>query len=111
MRNFKIAPRESKKLRYNSFSEFLSVMSGGQLLNSDFVLCRSLWVLGIYKIVQVHFMEANAENVNLKLVQARQPNLEYYVEHFQGQFLILTNADDNLNNCVMVADPKSPSKK
>lgn len=61
--------------------------------------------------MQVYFIVGKDTEATPHLVQARIQGLEYYIEHFQNQFLVLTNAGGNINNCVMLTDPANASQR
>lgn len=60
---------------------------------------------------QIFLMDAADPEGKLFLVQKGQQGLEYYVEHHDGSLLILTNVNGAMNNCLMTAPVKSPSKR
>lgn len=53
---------------------------------------------------EVHFLNANNQNDELKLIQKRIKNLEYSVEHHQEDFYIITN-DKKSTNFKLVKTP------
>ncbi len=40
---------------------------------------------------EIHFLKADNPRGNFKIMQPREPDFEYSIEHYQGRFLIMTN--------------------
>ena len=45
------------------------------------------------------------------LVQAREPDVQYFLEHHGGRFYIMTNALDGGEMCIAVAEPSELPKR
>lgn len=61
--------------------------------------------------LQVHILDAGRPESPARLIHAREEGLEYFVEHREGQLLIMTNAGGALNNCLMTAPCDRPAKR
>lgn len=59
----------------------------------------------------MHLVDTRTGDGRLQLVQGRQPGLEYFVEHFGGMLIILSNADGAVDNCLAAAPAHSPQKR
>jgi oligopeptidase B len=57
---------------------------------------------------EVRFIDANSPNETFKVVQVRQPQLEYSISHYLDQFYIMTNKDDAFNFKVMTTGIETP---
>lgn len=64
---------------------------------------------GSHTTTEVHYVEADKPTENFKMMHARQPDLEYSVEHCRDKFYIMTN--DNAKNFKIVeVSVENPSK-
>ncbi|MBX2845243.1 MAG: S9 family peptidase [Saprospiraceae bacterium] len=59
---------------------------------------------------EVHFLDAHQPKGEFQVVQPRIRGLEYDVEHYKGQFYIITNADEATNFKLVKTAVSSPSK-
>ncbi|MFX0125415.1 MAG: S9 family peptidase [Candidatus Hodarchaeota archaeon] len=59
---------------------------------------------------EVHFLPTGKYEVKFKVIHPRQPNMEYYVEHQNGNFIIRTN-DEALNFKLMETSVSNPKKE
>ena len=59
---------------------------------------------------EYRYLNANAPNEALKLIQPREKNLEYYVDHYANHFYIRTN-NDNAKNFKIVETPINATVK
>jgi oligopeptidase B len=66
--------------------------------------------LGSYTSDEVHFLDANRPRSAWKLVQRRQADLEYSVEHHGNNFIILTNDDGATNFKIVNARVDAPTR-
>ncbi len=59
---------------------------------------------------EYQFIKANEPDSEFTLIQPRERNLEYSVEHFENDFYIITNKDGATNFKVMKTSTEKPSK-
>ena len=59
---------------------------------------------------EVHFLDANADGGDFTLIEPRQTGVRYYIEHRDGRFYIITNADDAPNYKMMTAPVSDPAR-
>ena len=57
---------------------------------------------------EVQFLNADQPEDAFKIVQKRQPNMEYSISHYQDKFYIMTNKDGATNFKVMTTDINTP---
>ncbi|MCB0377941.1 MAG: S9 family peptidase [Bdellovibrionales bacterium] len=69
-----------------------------------------LMVVSSFTSSEVYFLDANQPKGTWRMVQKREPNLEYSVEHRNGYFYILNNKDA-INFKVSRAQVRSPQTK
>ena len=60
---------------------------------------------------EAHFIDATAALTSPRLIEARNPGIEYEISDNDDQFLILTNADDAFDYKIMAAPITDPSRK
>jgi oligopeptidase B len=60
---------------------------------------------------EVRFLDASDPTGELRVVQPRQQDVEYGVEHREGRFLIVTNADDALDFKLVEAPVETPGRE
>jgi oligopeptidase B len=60
---------------------------------------------------EVHFLRTDSPTEPFRVVQPRMPELEYAVDHHDGSFLIVTNADGATNFKLMRTLVDAPSKE
>ncbi len=69
-------------------------------------------LIGSYNTLstEIRFFDAGSQDINLKVIQTREKNLEYYVDHLGGRFYITTNL--NAKNFKLVfAEDNNVSKE
>jgi len=66
--------------------------------------------LGSQITSEVHYLDANKPEGEFKVIQPKLKGVEYSVEHFKGDFYILTNSDGAQNFKLVKAPTTSPSK-
>jgi oligopeptidase B len=60
---------------------------------------------------EVYFLELDSSDQIFRLIQIRQPKLEYYPEHWNGKFLLRTNHGEARNFKIMEASVDRPSQE
>lgn len=70
-------------------------------------------IIGSYSTVsnEYRFLESDQPNGDFKLIQPRERDLEYSVEHYKGEFYILTNYQGAKNFKLMKTPDSSPAKE
>ena len=66
---------------------------------------------GSHTTSKVHFFEADADAPELKLIAARETDVEYSVEHWGDQFVISTNSDDSVDFKIVTAPLDAPGRE
>ena len=62
--------------------------------------------------LQVHLLDSyDPWNAKPVVVQPRQQGVEYFVEHHDGTLYIMTNACDEGEMCIVMADASEPPKR
>ncbi len=57
---------------------------------------------------EVRFIEADLPDSSFKIIQERQPEMEYSISHYGDKFYIMTNKDDAINFKVMTTAIETP---
>lgn len=66
---------------------------------------------GSHTTSEVHYFEAAAEVPELKVVAARETDIEYSVEHWGESFVISTNADASVDFKIVTAPTAAPGRE
>lgn len=67
--------------------------------------------VGSHTTSEVHYFEADADKPELKMIAARETDVEYSVEHWGDQFVISTNADDSVDFKIVTAPLDAPGRE
>ena len=66
---------------------------------------------GSHTTSEVHYFEADADAPELKMIAARETDVEYSVEHWGDQFVISTNSDDSVDFKIVTAPLDAPGRE
>jgi len=67
--------------------------------------------LGSIETTENHILEADLAHETFRLIHPRETGLRYYLDHREGTFYIVTNADDSKNNKIMTTPTINPEKE
>ncbi|MGB5981073.1 MAG: S9 family peptidase [Nonlabens sp.] len=73
-------------------------------LSERFIMIKSSSTLSD----EVRFIDADRPQSDFKIIQERQPELEYSISHYEDKFYIMTNKDDAFNFKVMTTHIHTP---
>ncbi|WP_174299620.1 S9 family peptidase [Caulobacter sp. S45] len=85
---------------------------GGMFLSVDVTQSRAFIVIGAgnHETSEVRLIAATDPTADPRLVEPRQVGLRYELEHWDGRFVVLTNADGALDYKLCLAEEADPSK-
>jgi oligopeptidase B len=97
--------QDDDELIHHEEDELFNLYLGKTRDHKYFVL-----TLGSIETTESHILEADSPHEKFSLIHPRETGLRYYLDHHEGTFYIVTNADDSKNNKIMATPTINPEK-